>query len=110
MARAGSGTACFISSAELAQGGRLESKLIDQLKSATLPALNRVLVDWSEAFWRLAELSAVFRPASTGSFFKFYQWVTRRLHMGTSVLAIATYTDASRQAHAGSSRLLRDLE
>jgi hypothetical protein len=48
MARAGSGTACFISSAELAQGGRLEAKLIEQLKVATLPALSRVLVDWSE--------------------------------------------------------------
>jgi hypothetical protein len=73
-------------------------------------ALLGSLVDWSEAFWRLAELSAVFRPASSGSFFKFYQWVCRRLRMGTSVLAIAAYTDAFRQAHAGSSRLLCETD
>jgi hypothetical protein len=77
---------------------------------AQLGPLLSSFVDWSEAYWRLAELSAVFRPASSGSFFKFFQWVTRRLRMGTPLSSIAAYTDAFRQVHAGTTRPLCETD
>jgi hypothetical protein len=70
--------------------------LTNELEAAPAQQLLVSLVHCSEAFWRLAELSAVFRPASSRSFFTFYQWICRRLRMGTSVMAIAAYTDAFR--------------
>ena len=77
---------------------------------AQLGSLLSTFVDWSEAFWRLGELSIVFRAASMGSFFKFFQWVTRRSRMGTPISSIAAYPDAFRQVHACTARLVCETD